>query len=79
MHLQPPTLLYTKNYSLIIITVVGFFQMLDLASNLVDQLTIAADAVRVGAVVFGDNANVAIPIGTYVAALSILQMKKKRK
>ena len=41
--------------------------MLELACNLVDQLTIGADAVRVGAVVFGTNANVAIPIGAYVS------------
>ena len=41
--------------------------MLELACNLVDQMTIGTDAVRVGAVVFGTNANVAIPIGTYVS------------
>ena len=47
------------------------FQMLELACNLVDQMTIGTDAVRVGAVVFGTNANVAIPIGTYVSFFAV--------
>ena len=38
--------------------------MLELAVNLVDQLTIGYDAAWVGVVVFGDNANIMIPMGT---------------
>ena len=41
-----------------------FFQMMDLAANIVDQLTIAYDAVWVGVVVFGTDATISIPLGT---------------
>ena len=39
-------------------------QMLQFAANMVDLLTIGADATRVGVVVFGDDANEALPFWT---------------